>query len=300
MSKTYKATGINLKTQVLGESDRIVTILTREFGLIRAVAPGARKHNSSLGGRSGMFVVNELLIAKGRSLDKITQAQTLKTYPGLAQDLGKLAAGQYLAEIALSQALSEQPQEELYELLNAHLHQLEILPKAEISSVYAYLSLGVFQLLVLAGLTPQTQTCCLTQRPLIPDLTNPNWQVGFSVPSGGVICLEAWESLRRKREKEKWENRNHSEFSPSANSSIPSYETVVHRQEIPVISCRLSAREFTLLQQLSQPEIIQIDGIRDNGWLSIEQILRQYAQYHLGHSIRSAILIDSYFAANQP
>ncbi|MDB9379435.1 DNA repair protein RecO, partial [Nodularia sphaerocarpa] len=74
MTKTYKATGINLKAQVLGESDRIVTILTREFGLIRAVAPGARKQNSSLGGRSGMFVVNELLIAKGRSLDRITQA----------------------------------------------------------------------------------------------------------------------------------------------------------------------------------------------------------------------------------
>ncbi|MFM8006757.1 MAG: recombination protein O N-terminal domain-containing protein, partial [Dolichospermum sp.] len=36
MSKTYKATGINLQTQPLGESDKIVTILTQEFGLIRA------------------------------------------------------------------------------------------------------------------------------------------------------------------------------------------------------------------------------------------------------------------------
>ncbi|MEO1430334.1 MAG: recombination protein O N-terminal domain-containing protein, partial [Cyanobacteria bacterium J06633_8] len=36
MSRTYKATGINLKAQAFGESDRIVTILTREFGLIRA------------------------------------------------------------------------------------------------------------------------------------------------------------------------------------------------------------------------------------------------------------------------
>jgi len=298
MSKTYKATGINLKTQVLGESDRIVTILTREFGLIRAVAPGARKHNSSLGGRSGMFVVNELLIAKGRSLDKITQAQTLKTYPGLAKDLGKLAAGQYLAEIALCQALSEQPQEELYELLNEHLHQLERLPKTETSAVYAYLALGVFQLLVLAGLTPQIQTCCLTQHPLKPNLANPNWQVGFSIPSGGVICLEAWESLRRKREIERWEDRDNYHHTSSPNSPVTSYETVVHRQEIPVISCRLSATEFALLQQLSQPEIMQIDAVRDNGWLSVEQILRQYAQYHLGHSIRSATLIDSYFAAN--
>ncbi|MEO0970991.1 MAG: recombination protein O N-terminal domain-containing protein, partial [Cyanobacteria bacterium J06639_18] len=39
MSKTFKATGINLKTQVFGESDRIVTILTQEHGLIRVIAP---------------------------------------------------------------------------------------------------------------------------------------------------------------------------------------------------------------------------------------------------------------------
>jgi DNA repair protein RecO (recombination protein O) len=43
MSQTYKATGINLKSVPLGEADRILTILTREFGLVRAVASGARK-----------------------------------------------------------------------------------------------------------------------------------------------------------------------------------------------------------------------------------------------------------------
>ncbi|MBC6431238.1 DNA repair protein RecO [Nostoc sp. HG1] len=304
MSRTYKATGINLKTQVLGESDKIVTILTPEFGLIRAVAPGARKHNSSLGGRSGMFVVNELLIAKGRSLDKITQAQTLKTYPGLAKDLGKLAASQYLAEIVLCQALSEQPQEELYELFNEHLHRLETLSSANASGVLAHLAHGVFHLLALAGVTPQVQVCCLSGNPLKPNFTDPNWQVGFSIPAGGTVCLEAWERLRREGERERGIQRNLS-FSPSPNHPIiplppkPGSQTVVvHRQEIPVISSRPGAMELALLQHLSQPEIMQIDGARDYDWLSVEQILRQYAQYQLGRPIRSATLIDSYFAAN--
>jgi DNA repair protein RecO (recombination protein O) len=290
MSRTYKATGINLKTQVLGESDRIVTILTREFGLIRAVAPGSRKHNSSLGGRSGMFVVNDLLIAKGRSLDKITQAQTLKTYPGLAKNLGKLSASQYLAEIVLCQALSEQPQEELYELFNEQLNSLEVLPKTEASDVFAYLARGVFHLLALAGLTPQVQVCCLTQRTLTPNFTDPNWQVGFSISTGGTVCLEAWEDLRR-------EGRREDSKIPPSSPTLP-YETVVHRQELPVISRRLGAKELAMLQQLSQPEIIHIDAAKDDGWFSVEQILRQYAQYHLGRPIRSATLIDSYFAAN--
>ncbi|AVH63156.1 DNA repair protein RecO [Nostoc sp. 'Peltigera membranacea cyanobiont' N6] len=289
MSRTYKATGINLKTQVLGESDKIVTILTPEFGLIRAVAPGARKHNSSLGGRSGMFVVNELLIAKGRSLDKITQAQTLKTYPGLAKDLGKLAASQYLAEIVLSQALSEQPQEELYELFNEHLHRLEALSSANASGVLAHLAHGVFHLLALAGVTPQVQVCCLSGRSLKPDFADPNWQVGFSIPAGGTICLETRERLRKEGER----------GIGDPKFPMPHAQTVVvHRQEMPVISCRLGSMELALLQHLSQPEIMQIDGAKDHNWLSVEQILRQYAQYQLGRPIRSATLIDSYFAAN--
>ena len=76
----------------MGESDRVLTVLTREFGLIRAVAPGVRKQRSTIGGRSELFVVNELLIAKGRSLDKITQADTVQSHAGLSRNLGKLAA----------------------------------------------------------------------------------------------------------------------------------------------------------------------------------------------------------------
>ncbi|PMB27520.1 DNA repair protein RecO [Fischerella thermalis CCMEE 5198] len=317
MSRTYKATGINLKAQAFGESDRLVTVLTQEFGLIRVIAPGSRKHNSSLGGRSGMFVVNELLIAKGRSLDKITQAQTVKSYPGLAQDLVKLVASQYLAEIALCQALSEHPQPELYELLNEHLERLENLPSTA-SSVVAHLTHGLFQLLALAGLTPQVQICCLTGRTLKPDFQDPHWRVGFSVSAGGTVCLAAWERLKKQGEVEKarWGDGQkdftlppHHPTTPNPHSrnavDVPShpsqknqaYETINHHQEIPALSKRLDAEELSILQQLSQSEIM-LDASEKNSWLSVEQILRQYAQYHFGRPIRSAALIDSYFAAN--
>jgi DNA repair protein RecO (recombination protein O) len=304
MSKTYKATGINLKAQPLSESDKIVTILTQEFGLIRAVATGARKQNSSLGGRMGMFVINELLISQGRNLDRITQAETIKTYPGLSKDLGKLAASQYLAEIVLCQALSELPQTELYELFNEHLQRLNDIPKTEIKCVVANLVQGVFQLLALAGLTPQVESCCLTQRLLTPDWTNPHWQVGFSIPSGGIICLDAWKSLRTEIEQENRENREMQETTqksvpnPQSCASNPSYETVFHQQELPIISRRLNGKQLVMLQYLSETEIIQIDAASDSGWLAVEQILRQYVQYHLGQPIRSATLIDSYFATN--
>ena len=304
MSKTYKATGINLKAKALGESDKIVTILTPEFGLIRAVATGARKQNSSLGGKMGIFVVNQLLISQGKNLSRITQAETIKTYPGLSQDLGKLAASQYLAEIVLCQGISEQPQTELYELFNEHLQRLQDIPKTEIKSVVAYLAQGVFQLLTLAGLTPQLESCCLTQRPLTPDWTNPHWQVGFSIPAGGIICLDAWKTLRKEIQQRKWENgemgqtTNISGLSPSSSLSNPSYETVFHQQELPIISRRLNGKELIILQYLAETEIMKIDAVDYSSWLSVERILRQYLQYHLEQPILSALLIDSYFATN--
>ncbi|NRB09094.1 MAG: DNA repair protein RecO [Richelia sp.] len=300
MSKSYKVTGINLKTQVFGESDRMVTILTKELGLIRVIAPGARKHLSSLGGRSGMFVVNELLISQGRSLDRITQAQTIKSYPGLAQGLGTLAASQYLAEIVLLQALSEQPQVELYELLNEHLRRLEGLSRDGTPKVVAYLAHGIFQLIAFAGLTPQLQACCLTHRPLIPELTNSHWRVGFSINSGGTICLQAWENLKAQASKQMSNTAmeatgNYGETYKQEPTALD-YDTIFHLPEIPKISHRLNAKQLSQFQRLLEPDIIPEDVARDDNWLLVEKILRQYTQYHFGRPIRSAALIDSYFA----
>jgi DNA repair protein RecO (recombination protein O) len=235
MSRTYKATGINLKGMPLGESDRLLSILTREFGLIRAVAPGSRKHKSKLGGRSGLFVVNELLITKGRSLDKITQAETLESYPGLSLDLGKLTASQYLAELVLYQALSNQPQEELFCLLNEHLSRLEDVPRTDQNLslvVLAHLAHATFHLLALAGIAPQVQACCLTQRPLTPDFSDPDWRVGFSTAVGGTISLGALERLEVEGlPQPKWFD------SPSRPSKV-----------VPI-----SSRETTHFPNLNQP-----------------------------------------------
>ncbi|PPS45201.1 DNA repair protein RecO [Chroococcidiopsis sp. TS-821] len=306
MSRTYKATGINLKSMALGESDRLLTILTREFGLVRAVAPGSRKHNSSLSGRSGLFVVNDLLIAKGRSLDKITQAQTKESYPGLSQDLGKLAASQYLAEMALYQALSEQPQEELFSLLSEHLGRLERLPKNQPRWIIAYLSHAVFHLLAIAGIAPQVQRCCLSGILLQPDLSNSHWQVGFSAAAGGIVSLDALERLQAQGRSFRAGGGIYNHQTPPQVKRVAepaqSYQAIAHRQEIPALISRIDATELEILQKLSQAELDQLtplagDNIVTEGsWIFIEQILRQYAQYHFGRPIRSAALIDSYFA----
>lgn len=194
--RSYTATGINLKAMAMGETDRLVTVLTKERGLLRAIAPGARKHKSRLGGRSGLFVVNECLFTKGKSLDKLVQAETVRSFPGLSKNLAKLTASQYLAEITLSQALTDHPQEELYYLLIEHLTRLE---NASEANILPCLAQATFHLLALAGVAPEVFRCCLTRSPLDVELGNPDWKVGFSVSSGGAVALEEIERLERDR-----------------------------------------------------------------------------------------------------
>lgn len=295
MSRTYKAVGINLKSQPMGESDRLLTILTKEYGLIRAIAMGARKHHSSLSGRSGLFVVNHLLIVKGRSLDKVTQAETLESYPKLGQDLKKLTASQYLAELCLCQALSDQPQEELFALLNHHLKQLERSPDA---LILPYLVYAIFQLLVLEGVAPEVHRCCVTQQPLNPPVDDPHWRAGFSIPSGGAVKFEVLQNLQQQAP-------DHTIANPGHSKSSLKHVSRLHRA--------ISATELALLQICASYSQAagQIGDLNDENlldtlsviaekfsiehWLAIERFMRQYAQYHFDRPIRSATLVDACF-----
>ncbi|MDX2244655.1 MAG: DNA repair protein RecO [Leptolyngbyaceae cyanobacterium bins.302] len=302
MSRTYKAIGINLKSMPMGESDRLLTVLTREFGLVQVLAMGARKHNSSLSGRSGLFVVNHLLIAKGKTLDKLTQAETIESFPKLAQDLKKLTASQYLAELCLCQALSDQPQEQLFDILNQHLKQLERSPS---HLILPYLTYAIFQLLILEGVAPQVYRCCLTQAPLLPDVNTPNWQAGFSAAAGGTVSLEALQQLNQKKPAPILRSAQ----TPVAREQRVHYNSESFKRGAPSHRS-ISALELSLLQAIAQLDPVDLanpsldqafatavhPAVTQTDWLTVERLLRQYAQYHFDRPIRSAALVDTCFS----
>ena len=203
-------------------------------------------------------------------------------------------AGQYLTELVLFEALREQPQVEIYILLNEHLSRLQGLSGTKMT--LAYLSHGIYQLLAFAGLAPQLRTCCLTHHQLKPELIlDPHWHVGFSINSGGTICLQEWENLRLQASKksskiEGYGTTHEEDLNPLKD------ETMIHPLEVPKISYRLNAKQLSQFQRLLQQEAMPEYIARDDNWLLVEKILRQYTEYHFGHPIRSAALIDSYFA----
>ena len=73
----YRDEGVVLRTSKLGEADRIITILTRGHGKIRAVAKGVRRTKSRFGARLEPFMRVDVLIAEGRSLDVVSQARRI-------------------------------------------------------------------------------------------------------------------------------------------------------------------------------------------------------------------------------
>jgi DNA repair protein RecO (recombination protein O) len=318
MSRTQRLTGINLKAIPFGESDRMLTILSPEQGLLRLNAPGARKQNSRLGGRSNLFVINDMLIAKGKSIAKITQAETLESYPGLARHLAKLTASQYLAEIALHQALNDQPQPELYYLLTEHLSRLE---RASETDILPSLTQAIYQLLALAGVAPQVQQCCISNQILNPDLEAPGWQAGFSIEAGGAIDLPALAAQlseladqKAALEAGKIELQDYNLVRESISEyRVVSLEQLPSRQRRNQYSnsrtaqfmITIDAIELYLMQQLAQEVLPQVsdnagytlETLQDS-WRRIERLLRQYAQFYLDRPIRSAALIDRYFAPN--
>lgn len=291
MSRTYRTTGINLKSSPLGESDRILTILTRDRGLIRAVAAGSRKPKSSLGGRCGLFIVNDLLIAKGKSLDRLTQAEAITTYSGLSRNLGLLTASQYLAELVLLQTPDDRPDPQLFDLTLTLLDQLAALPiDASPTLILASLCSGMMRLLNFAGLMPQVQACSVTHGAIVPNVTDPRWRAGFNFQAGGAIDLDQCRHWQQQRDPEIRQLWNQDRDAAIA-LRIPTPDRYVNATELALMQHLAVGDSFEQhFDLLTRPHLAP-------AWINIENLLRHYVQYHLGQGIQSANLLDSYTTA---
>lgn len=100
-SRSYRDLGLVLRTQKLGEADRIITVLTSVHGLVRAVAKGVRRTQSKFGATLEPFMVADVQFVHGRSLDIITQAASRSTYGAMiVADYEKYTAASAMAEAA--------------------------------------------------------------------------------------------------------------------------------------------------------------------------------------------------------
>ncbi|KFF31013.1 DNA repair protein RecO [Bifidobacterium bombi] len=176
----FRDEGIVLRTVKLGEADRIVTLLTRGHGKVRAVAKGVRRVKSRFGSRVEPFMRCNMLIAGGRSLDVISQAALIAPYGGpICADYAAYEAASMMVETIDKLVSTEhEPVGAQYMLLVSALHSLA-------SHKHGAQVIGnsyVMRSLALAGWKPRTDSCVVCMRRDGLDY--------FSVAAGGVMCVD--------------------------------------------------------------------------------------------------------------
>src|SRR3954465_4948988 len=108
--RLYRDRAVVVRQHKLGEADRIITLLTREHGLVRAVAKGVRRTRSKFGARLEPFAHIDVQLYPGRNLDIVTQVQAIDAFASdIVSEYGRSPSGGAGLETAERLAGEERP-----------------------------------------------------------------------------------------------------------------------------------------------------------------------------------------------
>jgi DNA repair protein RecO (recombination protein O) len=174
----YRDEGVVLRTQKLGEADRIITVLTRKHGKVRAVAKGVRRTKSKFGARLEPFSHVDLQFYTGRNLDIVNQAESIRSYgQAVAAHYPAYTAGTAVLETADRLTAEEkEPSLRLFLLVIGALRSLaeQTHPAGLVLDAFLLRAMSV------AGWEPALGDCARCGE------AGPHRH--FSVPAGGSVC----------------------------------------------------------------------------------------------------------------
>ena len=147
--------GLILKEQNIGEKDKLVTVLTRHNGLVRAFVRGAKSVNNRKNSSTGMFCFSKLCLYKTKESYIIDEAEPIELFFELRNDLEKLSLAQYFSELIMTLVQEDEPAEEYLRLILNSLHFLAK-GKMPIEQVKAITEL---RLMCIAGYMPNLVAC---------------------------------------------------------------------------------------------------------------------------------------------
>lgn len=179
--RLYRTHAVVLRRRDFGDADRILTVLTPNYGKLELIAKGARKTTSRKAGHLEMFGHSSLLVAKARTWDIITEAVSVESFPALRSDLDKIGQASYLAELVDSFTETGDENLAIWDLLILALQELNALEPGS-RSAPLLLHWVQLQLLALAGFQPQLFECLGCDAELEP-VTN-----FLSLSEGGIFC----------------------------------------------------------------------------------------------------------------
>jgi len=176
-SRLYNTKAVVLKKNELGEADSILTLYTPHLGKLRAVARGVRRPKSKLGGHVELLTYSEMLLARSKNLDIITQSQNIESFLPLKSDLWRISQALYIIELVDRFTTEGEENYPLFMLLVDTMRRLCQAHSGELT--LRYFELRLFEYV---GYRPQLQHCVNCQ-------TSLEARDNFFTPSGGgVLC----------------------------------------------------------------------------------------------------------------
>ncbi len=171
----YRDHAIVLRTYKLGEADRIVVVLTRSTGKVRAVAKGVRRTGSKFGSRVEPGSYTQMQLHEGRGeLEIVTQAETVEAFHTTRSDLTRLSRAAALLEAVDQLAQERESSPRLFDMLLGGLRTIEDRNPAMVVAAF-YL-----KLLANEGVAPELE-CCV-------DCAEATETLAWAVEAGGVRC----------------------------------------------------------------------------------------------------------------
>lgn len=175
----YRDHAVVLRQHKLGEADRIVTLLTRQHGLVRAVAKGVRRTKSKFGARLEPFAYIDVQLHPGRSLDTVTQVHTVESFAtAIVADYGRYTTACAVLETAERLAGEERaPVPRLHALTAGALRAIAAAERPHELVLDAFL----LRAMDYAGWAPALDECarCATPGP----------HRAFHIGAGGAVCV---------------------------------------------------------------------------------------------------------------
>jgi len=177
--RLHRTEAIVLRERDYGEADRILELMT-PIGRVTGLARGVRRPTSRKAGHLGLFCRSSVMLAHGRNMQTVTQAESMETYEGLRGDLLRFTYACYASELVLAFSRVEDESEEggaLYDLMRSGLRWFSTEDDLRLWMRYFELSI-----LDLAGFRPELFRCVSCSRAIMPE---PNY---LSLDDGGLVC----------------------------------------------------------------------------------------------------------------
>lgn len=175
----YRTQGFILQKTDRGETDRLFTFYTKDFGKLDLLARAERKIKSKLRGGLELFYLSEVEFIQGKAQKTLTDAILLNSFQGLRKDLKKLSVAKRISNVLLRVVKGQEPDEKMWQLLEEAFEKLENWKGDKVNILYHYF---LWNLLSILGYQMDLFSCVFCQKKVNPQ------DLSFSAKHGGLVC----------------------------------------------------------------------------------------------------------------